>query len=55
MVRGALGPLLEKNIKEQLSYEHEVLEGKRERVSVSTIGEIASAPVNHTLCTRWDR
>ena len=35
VIRGALGPLLEKTIKEQLSYEHEVLEGKKERVPVS--------------------
>ena len=35
VVRGALGPLLERSIKEQLAYEHEVLEGKKERIPVS--------------------
>ena len=34
VVRGALGPLLEKTIKEQLSYEHQVLDGKAERKQV---------------------
>lgn len=34
VVRGALGPLLERTIKEQLAYEHEVLEGKKERVPI---------------------
>ena len=34
VVRGALGPLLEKTIKEQLNYEHRVLEGKAERTTV---------------------
>jgi hypothetical protein len=37
VIRGALGPMLEKTIKEQLSYEHEVLEGKQERVPVSVL------------------
>ena len=34
VVRGALGPQLEKTIKEQLEYEHQVLEGKAERKQV---------------------
>lgn len=36
VVRGALGPLLEKTIKEQLAYEHQVLEDGKERVPVSS-------------------
>lgn len=35
VIRGALGPLLEKTIKEQLAHEHDVLEGKKDRVPVS--------------------
>lgn len=34
VVRGALGPQLEKTLKEQLEYEHQVLEGKAERKPV---------------------
>lgn len=34
VVRGALGPQLEKTIRQQLDYEHQVLEGKAERVAV---------------------
>ena len=37
VVRGALGPQLEKTIKEQLSYEHKVMEGKAERKTVLSI------------------
>ena len=36
VVRGALGPLLDKTIREQLSHEHQVLEGKAERITVHT-------------------
>ena len=36
VVRGALGPLLYKTIKEELNYEHQVLEGKAERKTVHT-------------------
>lgn len=35
VIRGALGPLLERTIKEQLAHEHAVLEGKKKRVPVS--------------------
>lgn len=34
-MRGALGPLLEKTIKEQLAYEHQVLEEGKPRIPVS--------------------
>lgn len=35
VVRGALGPQLERTIREQLEYEHTVLDGKAERKPVS--------------------
>ncbi len=35
VVRGAMGPSLEKTIREQLSYEHKVLDGTEERKPVS--------------------
>ena len=42
VVRGALGPLLEKTIKEQLNYEHRVLEGKAERKTVRILYDYMS-------------
>ena len=35
LVRGAMGPMLERTIKERLSHEHKVLQGEAERVEVS--------------------
>ncbi len=37
VVRGAMGPLLERTIKEKLTHEHKVLEGEAERVQVRHI------------------
>lgn len=34
VVRGAMGPLLERTIKDKLAHEHKVLEGEAERVKV---------------------
>ena len=34
VVRGAMGPLLERTIKEKLAHEHKVLNGEAERVQV---------------------
>ena len=42
VVRGALGPQLEKTLKEQLEYEHQVLEGKAERKPVRRRGACTS-------------
>ena len=42
VVRGALGPQLEKTLKEQLEYEHQVLEGKAERKPVRGQGACTS-------------
>ena len=37
VVRGAMGPQLERTIREQLEHEHNVLDGKTERKPVSAI------------------
>lgn len=50
VVRGALGPLLEKTIKEQLSYEHQVLDGKAERKQVSAQQIIQKHCHSKTVC-----
>lgn len=47
VVRGAFGPQLEKSIKEQLNYEHQVLEGKAERKTVGNFRVITT--LIHTL------
>lgn len=54
VVRGALGPLLEKTIKEQLAYEHQVLEDGKERVPVSvntldSIGLVAKSMITGNI------
>ena len=53
VVRGALGPQLEKTIRQQLDYEHQVLEGKAERVAVSahTIYNIAQNTSSNHCCS----
>ncbi len=54
VVRGALGPKLEATIKEKLAEEHEVLEGKRERVVVSDSCCLAGPVMKMHLLLRID-
>ena len=50
VVRGALGPMLERTIKEQLNREHLVVEGKGERIEVNELKIIkGTSPPNNNL------
>ena len=50
VVRGAMGPLLEKTIRDELSYEHQVVEGKAERKTVRWL-TLYTLPACNSACS----